>query len=148
MPSLRLSRAWLACALLTCLLLATVTATANTANQFNGYYDFSGVVEQGDTVQVTLHLRLFNHGNTDIKGVIVALVSQGPAMTFVGNFQPVKVWKKQQFVNMSQEFTISKAEFGLWNAAPAQPNLFILFQDSTGKSWQKSAQISRRPLVK
>ena len=147
MQSLRLSRAWMACVLLTCLLLATITASANTS-QFNGYYDFSGVVEQGDTVQVTLHLRLFNHSNTDLKGVIVALLSQGPAMTFVGNFQPVKVWKSQQFVNMSQEFTVSKAEFAQWNAAPAQPNLFILFQDSTGKSWQKSAQISRRPLVK
>ena len=30
---------------------------------------------------------------------------------------------------------------------PAQPNLVILFQDSNGKSWQKGAQISRRPLV-
>jgi hypothetical protein len=42
---------------------------------------------------------------------------------------------------------VTKREYSEWMTAPAQPNLIILFQDSTGKSWQKGAQISRRPLV-
>ena len=147
MRSLRPSRAWVVCALLAVLSLATVAATTKSGREFSGYFDVSGVQEQGDVVQVTLHLKLFNHSDADAKSVIVALMDTSPAMTIRGNFQPVKVWKSQQFIEMSQEFSISKREFREWMAPPAQPNLIILFQDSKGKSWQKGAQISRRPLV-
>jgi hypothetical protein len=147
MRSLRPSRAWVVCALLAVLSLATVAASSKSGREFSGYFDVSGVQEQGDVVQVTLHLKLFNHSDADAKSVIVALMDSSPAMTLRGNFQPVKVWKSQHFIEMSQEFSVSKREFREWMAPPAQPNLIILFQDSKGKSWQKGAQISRRPLV-
>ena len=147
MQSLRPSRAWVICTVLTALSLATFAATARTGREFSGYFDVSGVQEQGDLVQVTLHLKLFNHSDADAKSVIVTLVDSSPAMTLRGNFQPVKVWKSQQFIEMSQEFSVTKREFSEWMAPPAQPNLVILFQDSKGKSWQKGAQISRRPIV-
>ena len=148
MQSQRPSRAWAVCTLLTALILATVAATATgSGREFSGYFDMSGVQEQGDLVQVTLHLKLFNHSDADAKSVIVTLVDSSPTMTLRGNFQPVKVWKSNQFIEMTQEFSVSKREFREWNTPPAQPNLVILFQDSSGKSWQKGAQISRRPLV-
>ena len=146
MQFLRPSRAWHAGIVLAALLL-TLSASANRGRDFAGYFDFSGVHEQGDLVQVTLHLKLFNHGDADARSVIVTLVDSSPAMTFRGNFRPVKVWKSQHFIEMKQEFTITKREFAEWNAAPAQPNLIILFQDEKGKSFQMGAQISRRPLV-
>jgi hypothetical protein len=147
MQLLRPSRAWVVCTLLAALSLATVASTAKSGREFSGYFDVSGVQEQEELVQVTLHLKLFNHGDADAKSVIVTLVDSSPAMTLRGNFQPVKVWKSQQFIEMSQEFSVTKREFREWMAPPAQPNLVILFQDSKGKSWQKGAQISRRPLV-
>jgi hypothetical protein len=146
----RLSRAGVCLALLTVLSLATVFASAATAakgNDFTGYFDISGVHEQGDSVQVTLHLKLYNHDATAARSVIVTLLDSSPLMTLRGNFQPVKVWKSQQFIEMSQEFTISKREFGEWMRAPAQPNLVILYQDAKGQTWQKGAEISRRPLL-
>jgi hypothetical protein len=79
--------------------------------------------------------------------VIVTLVDSSPAMTLRGNFQPLKVWKSQKFVEMSQQFTVTKREFGEWMAAPGQPNVVILYQDSHGQTWQKGAQLSRRPLA-
>jgi len=135
------------CTVLIALSLATVAATTKSGRDFSGYFDISGVQEQGDLVQVTLHLKLFNHGNADANSVIVALMDSSPSMMLRGNFQPIKVWKSQEFIEMSQEFSVSKREFQEWMAPPAQPNLIILFQDSKGKSWQKGAQISRRPLV-
>jgi hypothetical protein len=129
-------------------LFATVAATAHNGREFSGYFDVSGVQEQGELVQVTLHLKLFNHGDADAKSVIVTLVDSSPAMTLRGNFRPVKLWKSQRFLEMSQEFTVTKREFAEWMAPPAQPNLVILFQDSNGKSWQRGAQISHRPLVR
>ncbi len=148
MQSQRQSRAWLVCGLLTAILLATVAARASSGREFSGYFDVSHVQEQGDLVQVTLHLKLFNHSEADAKSVIVTLFDPSPAMTLRGNFQPVKVWKSHQFIEMSQEFTVTKREFKEWMAAPAQPNLVILFQDAKGATWQKGAQISRRPLVR
>jgi hypothetical protein len=147
MRSLRPSRAWTLCAVLIALCLATVAATTKSGREFSGYFDVSEVQEQGDMVQVTLHLKLFNHSAADANSVIVALMDSSPSMMMRGNFQPVRVWKSQKFIEMSQEFSVSKREFQEWMAPPAQPNLIILFQDSKGKSWQKGVQISRRPLV-
>jgi len=144
----RLSRAGLVCSLLTTLLFTTVAATSTSGREFSGYFDISGVHEQGELVQVTLHLQLFNQSDADAKSVIVTLIDSSPLMTFRGNFQPVKVWKSHQFIQMSQEFTVTKREFQEWMAPPAQPNLVILFQDSKGMPWQRGAQISRRPLVR
>jgi hypothetical protein len=147
MQSQRLSRAGLVC-LLIVLLLTTLAATRSSGRDFSGYFDVSGVQEQGDMVQVTLHLRLFNHGDADARGVIVTLIDSSPAMTLRGNFDPVKVWKSHQFLEMTQAFTITKREYQEWMAPPAQPNLVILFQDAKGATWQRGAQLSRRPLVK
>ena len=147
MQSQRQSRAWLLCTLLTALLLAAVAARANSGREFSGYFDISHVQEQGDLVQVTLHLKLFNHSESAVRSVIVTLVDSSPAMTLRGNFQPVRLWKSHEFIEMSQEFTVTKREFKEWMTPPAQPNLVILFQDGKGTTWQKGAQISRRPLV-
>jgi len=147
MQSQRQSRAWLLCTLLTALLLAAIAARANSGREFSGYFDISHVREQGDLVQVTLHLKLFNHSESAAKSVIVTLLDSSPAMTLRGNFQPVRLWKSHEFIEMSQEFTVTKREFKEWMTPPAQPNLVILFQDGKGTTWQKGAQISRRPLV-
>jgi hypothetical protein len=146
MQSLRPSRAWHVGIVLAALLLA-LSASASRGRDFAGYFNYSGVHEQGDLVQVTLHLKLFNNGNADARSVIVTLVDSSPAMTLRGNFQPVKIWKSKQAIDLSQSFTISKREFAEWNQPPAQPNLIILFQDAHGKTWQSGAQISRSVLV-
>ena len=143
----RFSRAWLVGSMLTILWAAAAAAAPSNGREFSGYFDVSGVREQGDMVRVTLHLKLFNHGEEDANGVIVTLIDSAPTMTFRGNFQPVKVWKSQKFLEMSQEFTITQREFKEWMQPPAQPNLVILYQDNKGTTWQKGAQISRRPLV-
>jgi hypothetical protein len=127
---------------------AFAAAGADRGREFSGYYDLSGVKDQGDMVQLTLHLRLFNHASADAKSVIVTLTDSMPAMTFRGNFQTVKVWKSQQFIELSQQFTVPKSQYEGWKHAPIQPELTILFQDSTGKSLQRGAELSRRPMVR
>jgi hypothetical protein len=147
MQFLHNSRAKVVCGVLASLLFASVAAIASNGREFSGYFDISDTQSQGDLVQVTLHLKLFNHGTGDAKSVIVTLVDPSPAMILRGSFRPLKVWKSQKFVEMSQQFTVTKREFGEWMAAPGQPNVVILYQDSAGQTWQKGAQLSRRPLV-
>ena len=143
----RFTRVWLVGSMLSIFLVALTASASSNGREFSGYFDVSGVLEQGDMVQVTLHLKLFNHGTEDAKSVIVTLVDSAPTMTFRGNFKPVRIWKSQKFLEMSQEFTITQREFKEWMQPPAQPNLVILYQDNSGTTWQKGAQISRRPLV-
>jgi hypothetical protein len=130
------------------LLLSVVTVAASNGRDFSGYFDVSGIQAQGDLVQVTLHLQLFNHSDADAKSVVVTLLDSSPTMTLRGSFAPVKLWRHQQRIELSQEFFVSQREYAEWMAAPGQPNLVILFQDAKGKSWQRGAQISRRPLVR
>lgn len=141
------ARASAKAALLTIIVLGTVMVTANNGRDFSGYFDVSNVQQQGDLVQVTLHLQLFNHGNEDVKSVLVTLLDSSPSMILRGSFAPLKVWKHWQRINLSQEFFVSQREYAEWMRGPGQPNLVILFQDAKGNSWQRSAQISRRPLV-
>jgi hypothetical protein len=130
------------------LVLSTITVSANNGRDFSGYFDVSNVQQQGELVQVTLHLQLFNHGDTDAKSVVVTLLDTSPSMILRGSFAPVKVWKHQQRLNLSQEFFVSQREYAEWMAAPGQPNVVILFQDAKGKTWSRGAQISHRPLVR
>src|ERR1700692_925829 len=143
-----ITRASSKCALLAIVVLGTMTVTANNGREFSGYFDLSNMQTQGDLVRVTLHLQLFNHGNQDVKSVLVTLVDPSPSMVLRGSFAPVKVWTHQQRINLSQEFFVSQREYAEWMAAPGQPNLVILFQDAKGNTWQRGAQISRRPLVR
>jgi hypothetical protein len=147
MRSSRIFRTGMICTLFTTLWLSMVSEAANNGREFSGYFDVSGVQEQSELVQVTLHLKLFNHSDVDAKGVIVALMDATPAMILRGSFQPVKVWKSQHFIEMSREFTVTKREYKQWMTPPMQPNLIILYQDAKGQTWRKGAQISRRPLV-
>jgi hypothetical protein len=146
MRSLRISRAGVVTSLFLVLSVVAFAATTSNGRQFSGYFDVSGVQEQGELVQVTLHLKLFNHGDK-VNNVIVTLFDSSPAVLLQGNFQPVKIWKSGQFIEMSQEFSIPKREFKDWMTSPIQPNIVILLQDSSGNTWQRGAQISRRPLV-
>lgn len=146
MKSVRPTPAWLACSLLAALLLVTVGATVG--QPFSGYFDVTAVHQEGDLVQATLHLKLFNHGDQDVKSVIVTLMDAHPTMILQGNFQPVQTWKSQKFIEISQQFTVSKREYAEWMAAAGRPNLIILYQDSNGKSRQESPQISRRPFAR
>ena len=142
------SRNWLICIVAFTIALLTTSALASNGREFSGYFDVSHAHEQGDLVQVTLHLKLFNHSTSDARSVIVALMGSSPTMTVRGNFQPVKVWKSGHFIEISQEFSIPKREFNEWMQTPVQPNLLIFFQGANGKTLQRGAQVSRRPWVR
>jgi len=148
MQSLRSSRTWFSCYAVIAIALLAGNAQANNGREFSGYFDLSHIQEQGDLVQVTLHLKLFNHGDSDARSVIIALMDSSPALSVRGNFQPVKVWKAGHFIEISQQFSIPKYEFNEWMQAPVQPNLLIFFQDAKGKTLQRGAQVSRRPWVR
>jgi hypothetical protein len=126
-------------------LLGTVTVMAKDGRDFAGTYGFTDVQEQGDMVQLTLHLRLFNNSDADIKGAVIVLREGWTGVALRGSFPTVKVWAKNHDVQLSQQFTVPKQEYEDWLRPPAQPNVVILYQDAQGRSWQKGAQLAPRP---
>jgi hypothetical protein len=128
-------------------LLSAITVMAKDGRDFAGTYGFTEVQEQGDMVHLTLHLRLFNYSDSDIKGAVVVLQEGPPGVALRGNFPTVKVWHKNRDVQLSQEFTVPKREYQDWLQPPAQPNVFIIYQDSNGQTWQRGAQMRPQPIL-
>src|SRR5215467_8415580 len=90
------------CACLAGLLLFATAATAANGREFAGYFDVSDIENNGDLVQLTLHLQLYNNGQDNERSVIVALQDSGPEMTLRGSFHPVKIWNSQEPINLSK----------------------------------------------
>jgi hypothetical protein len=128
-------------------LLGTITATAKDGRDFAGVYGFTDVREQGDMVHLTLHLRLFNNSEADIKGAVITLMEGSTGVALRGNFPTVKLWRKNQDVKLSQRFTIPKREYEDWLRPPAQPNVVIIYQDANGQTWEKGAQMRPQPII-
>jgi hypothetical protein len=142
-----LSRTFLTRVGLGLFLLTAITATARDGRDFAGIYSLTNVQQSGDTVHLTLHLRLSNNSDADIKGAIVTLMQDSPLVALRGSFPTVQLWRKNQAVKLSGQFTISKREYEDWSRAPGQPNIVILYQDASGRTWQKGAQMHPRPTI-
>jgi len=142
-----LSRASVMGVWLAIFLLGTITATAKDGRDFAGVYGFTDVQEQGDMVHLTLHVRLFNNSEADIKGAVIVLMEGSTGVGLRGNFPAVKVWRKNQDVKLSQQFTVPKREYQDWLRPPAQPNVVIIYQDANGQTWEKGAQIRPQPIL-
>lgn len=129
------------------ILLSAVGLTAKDGRDFAGSYGFTDVQEQGDKVQLTLHLRLHNFSDADIKGAVVTLREGSTGVGLWGSFPVVKLWQKNREVKLSQQFTVPRREYEDWLRPPAQPNVVIMYQDADGHTWQKGAQMRPRPVM-
>ena len=142
-----LSRRSIVSAALAFFLLSAIAVSAKDGRDFAGTYGFTEVQEQGETVHLTLHLRLFNYSDADIKGAVVTL-QNGPGLVVLrGSFPTVKLWHKNRDIQLVQEFTVPKQEYQDWLQPPAQPNLVIMYQDVNGQTWQKGAQMRPQPVL-
>lgn len=129
------------------ILLSSVLLTAKDGRDFAGSYGFTDVQDQGDNVHLTLHLRLHNFSDADIRGAIITLREGSTGVGLWGSFPAVKLWQKNHEVKVSQEFTVPKREYEDWLRPPAQPNVVIIYQDAQGNTWQKGAQMRPRPVM-
>ena len=91
-----------------------LAATSSATRAFNGYYQFSNVVEDGSQVHVTMTLTLRNAGKTDAKGGIVAVLSSAPVPLLIGSFSVIKSLPAIGQVTVSQRLTVSAAEYAGW----------------------------------
>jgi hypothetical protein len=112
-------------ALLAVLLCLTQIAAASDVT-FNGAYRFSHVVEDGSQVHVTVTMTLFNGGNADVKGGIVAVLDSQPHPALLGSFNAIKTLPHLQSVTVSHTITVPAAEYATWKDAHAPRFEFLM----------------------
>lgn len=143
MRCLHCSRAWMVLAALS-VLLFSMTASAKNGRDFAGVYSVSNVVDQGNQMLLTLHVRVNNNSEADVKQAVLTLreVGGGP----LGTFQPVKLWRNHGEVRLSQQFVVPKRDFESWHKG-AQPALMVVTHDESGQRYDRFVQLSSRPAL-
>jgi hypothetical protein len=126
------------------LLLTASVGMAKDGRDFAGHYSIGGVSEQGDQVQLTLSLQLFNYSGADVKGATITLCPAGPNVDVLARFAPVSLWRTRTGAKLSQQVTIPRHEYDMLMEG-TQPNLRIVYTDAHGQTWEKTAQLSPRP---
>jgi hypothetical protein len=108
-------------------------ATCQVPSKFAASYQLANIVENGDTVELTINLTLLNPNSSDVKGGIVALYDTEPNRNFLGSFQAVKSLPHQGQAVVSGAFTISAYEYTRWQRGHA-PVLEFLVPSGAGTS--------------
>ena len=126
------------------LLTALGTARARDGRDFAGFYSVDPLGEQGTEVRVTLSLHIYNYSGADVTQAAIMLHESGPGLVVYGGFSAIKLLHDRQDVKVRRQFTIPKREYQLWQTG-IKPNLFITYQDSLGKKWERTIELSRRP---
>lgn len=130
--------------LLFILLLATIASFAKDGRDFAGYYSVGNVSQQGEKVQLTLNLQVFNYSDVDVKQAVIKLHESGAGLAVHGSFQPIKLLANQRDVKIRQQFLVPAHEYERWQNG-TKPSLFIVYQDAAGHHWEHSIELSRRP---
>jgi hypothetical protein len=130
--------------LLIALLLLPIAGLAKDGRDFNGSYNVSNIVEQGDQLILTFQVDLFNHSDADLKHAVVTLRSFRPTPSPLAQFQAVPLWRNHGEVKLSQQVVIPRIEYERWQKG-AQPALFVVYHDASGQRWERFAQLRNQP---
>jgi hypothetical protein len=105
-------------------------AVTNFSRAFNGHYQFSDAVEEGDQVEVTMTLTLVNSSKTTVNGGIIAVLSSDPVPVLIGSFSPIKTLPATHQVVVSQRLTVSAAEYKGWQEGRSPRLQFLVSSGS------------------
>jgi|SRR5579862_914141 hypothetical protein len=126
------------------MLLSTVLGFAKDGRDFAGYYNVADAVEQGNQVQLTLRVRVFNYSGQDLKGAVVVL-HQAAAPGVFGVSKPIKLLPSQKDARVNEQVLIPRHVYEQWQKGLA-PEVSIVYLDAHGTRWEKSIQVAPRPV--
>lgn len=126
--------------------LFTAAAVAKDGRDFAGHYNLTNVTEKGGQVELTLSLQLYNYTGLDLKQAVVTVHAPHAVPGVLASSAPIKLWRNESDVVVSQQLTIPRAEFERWSTR-MQPPVFIHYADEGGHAIERFAQLSRSPLI-
>jgi len=142
MQSRRISCAGV-CVLLA-MLLSTVLGFAKDGRDFAGYYNVADATEQGDQVQLTLRVRIFNYSSQDLRQALVVL-HQPANPGVLGVSKPIKSLPALKDAKVNQQVLVPRHVYEQWQKGQA-PEVSIVYVDEHGTRWEKSIQVAPRPV--
>jgi len=130
--------------LLLAMLFSSVLAVAVDGRDFAGYYNVGDAADQGNQVQLTLRVRVFNYSGQDLRQALVVL--HQPASTGIyAVSKPIKLLPALKDGKVSEQVTVPKHVYEQWQKGNA-PELSIVYVDGHGTRWEKSIQVAPRPV--
>jgi hypothetical protein len=143
MVRLCLSRVY-TCALFVTLVLTATVAFGKDGRNFGGYFNITDMTQEGDRVEVTLSLQIFNYSGEDLKQAVVTLRESHPTLRVIDTFDAIPVWRSGKSVTLSRQVTITRHEYLRWSTK-GQPNVFVAYRDGDGRQLEWTAQLTSRP---
>lgn len=122
--------------------LALVPAgQATDGRDFAGFYEVSNVTDLGDTVRLTLTVRIFNYSDADLSGATITLQDSLQAATDYGSYPGSLSLADRESVRLTNEFTLPRTEYDRWQNG-ATPSLRIQHSDGAGNAVQRMIELA------
>jgi hypothetical protein len=115
---------------------------ATDGRDFAGFYEVSNVADLGDTVRLTLTVRVYNYSDADVNNATVTLQDSAAATSDYGTYpSPVSIADRES-IKLSADFTISREEYDRWQEGRA-PFLWIAYQGGEGTIVRHNVELIR-----
>lgn len=121
----------------------TKVATAGPRPPFAGSYQLTQISDDGPQVQVKVQFTLLNPGNADVKGGILVLMDSQPNSALIGKVATISVLPHLGQKDVSETFSVSKAEYTRWLQGH-QPRFDFLVPSGSSAV---SVPVQARPIV-
>ena len=117
---------------------------ATDGRDFAGFYEVSNVTDLGDTVRLTLAVRIFNYSDADVTNATVTLQDSLQADTDYGSYPGPTSIANCESARFSTDFTVPRAEYERWQNGGTPP-LRIQYSDSVGSAVQRMIELAAGP---
>jgi hypothetical protein len=118
---------------------------ATDGRDFAGFYEVTNVTDLGDTVRLTLTVRVYNYSDADVSGATVTLQDPSLVGNDYGSYPGTVSIADRESARLSAEFTISRAEYDRWQEG-ATPSLRIDYTDSAGNAIRRMIELAQMPV--
>jgi hypothetical protein len=135
---------WIVSAALVVAGLACGGLARGNGREFSGFYRISDASVSGETVSLTLTLRLSNHSGADVSNATVLLRDWILPSRNYGTFASVNV-AAGRTVQLSGTFQVPQHEYQSWQQG-RHPFLMIEYADAAGNKVRRPIEIARGPV--
>ena len=119
---------------------------ATDGRDFAGFYDITNPTDLGNgQEQVTLAVQIFNYSGADISSATITLQDSSTPPSDIGTYTGTIAIPDQAAVTLSATFTVSQAEYALWQNG-GSPSLRIDYQDLSGNPVRSPIEVNQGPV--
>jgi hypothetical protein len=125
---------------------AAISAQAKYGRDFAGHYEIKDVTDLGESVRITLAVRLVNYSGADVTSATVAVHDPLFMHRIFGTLSPSPLSvAKSRSVSLTGDITIPHREYDAWKSG-THPTLVLTQRGLDGKDHSSRIELAQRPL--